>query len=475
MMTPELAKFIAQELKAKDVGGCIVGDFIASGGTAAVLAAERGGTPVALKVYSKELVNKNKEANLERLRRQNELRDHNHPNLIRIFDAGDCPNTGYLYVVMERITAPTLEDVLLDIPRTKIREILTQLSSAAFYLHERKLVHRDIKPANIALRGPSFDVTLLDLGVVRPLEGDTITDESSGRRFLGTRRYSPPEFTSRAEGHTGDDWEAVTFYQIGAVLHDLITRKRLFDELDNSNNELDRAILFTTPQIHAEDVPQDLLKLARDCLQKDPLLRRKFVSWQRLLEPDGSKPASERVSAALTRLAARSRESKLTQPSRDLILKHATEFANNTLDQTIDAVLRAVCLDTSLFPPLSVSPAQETSASTRTARAWFHYEFNASFPFYVILTLQTRILDAPTLAVELRLACSVSDCEPGIIADLPLARNVFNGTLDQPSLHSVLSHEIPIAVEEALSTAERLTKPPQSELFIDLVALESKQ
>jgi serine/threonine protein kinase len=144
------------------------------------------------------------------------LRGLHHPHLVEIIDGGECEQSGLIYVVMELIEAPNLATVLSDVPRDRIWPMMAQLATAARFLEEHQLVHRDIKPDNIAISQDFATCKLLDLGVIRPVGTAELTDETQ-RYFLGTLRYSPPEFLLRNEEDTPEGWRAVTFYQMGAV------------------------------------------------------------------------------------------------------------------------------------------------------------------------------------------------------------------------------------------------------------------
>ena len=143
-------------------------DLIDFGKSAAVFAATCDGQDVALKIFDAELVERyGKHTQLNRIAREVSLAAHKHPNLVEIYDGGECLRTGFLYVVMERIDAPSLELALDDIPRNCIRRIMRNVAHAAQFLEKLKIAHRDIKPANIAVT--SDKAVLLDLGVIRAI------------------------------------------------------------------------------------------------------------------------------------------------------------------------------------------------------------------------------------------------------------------------------------------------------------------
>ncbi len=84
--------------------------------------------------------------------------------------------------------------------------------------------HRDIKPENVGLSPDMKSAKVLDLGVIRPFDLSNITDEGDQRYFVGTLQYSPPELLFREEEQSVEAWRAITFYQLGGILHDLLMR-----------------------------------------------------------------------------------------------------------------------------------------------------------------------------------------------------------------------------------------------------------
>ena len=142
-----------------------------------------------------------KEMQYERILREKSLVGAHHENLVRILDGGECPATGYLYVVMESLPYKNLHECIADIPLAAVPGIISQIASAARYLEDRQLAHRDIKPENIVISGDFSKAILLDLGVLLPIGAESLTDVDQ-RQFIGTLRYSSPEFLFRQEENT---------------------------------------------------------------------------------------------------------------------------------------------------------------------------------------------------------------------------------------------------------------------------------
>ncbi len=283
------------------VGNWRLVSYLGEGNSAAVFRGERGSEIAAVKVFKRALVDEfGKNRQLERIRRELTLRGHDHPNLIQIFDGGQCETTGHLHIVMELINAPNLASVIGDVPRERIRTIISQVADAARYLETRDIVHRDIKPDNIAISTDFSKATLLDLGVIRPVDVSKLTESSDGGRKdpLGTLRYSPPEYIFRREKRDREGYRAITFYQLGAVLYDLITKERIFEAFSSPKARLVKAVEQELTKINQPDVPQELVLLADNCLLKDPERRLNFGVWEDFEEAkvlDPSFAARERV------------------------------------------------------------------------------------------------------------------------------------------------------------------------------------
>lgn len=81
-------------------------------------------------------------------------------------------------------------------------------------------------------------------------------------------RYAPPEFLTREEEDSIQGWKAVNLYQIGAVLHDLIMKLELFDNI-TPYSKLVISIKEDAPRITSSGFPYETVQLARDLLIKD--------------------------------------------------------------------------------------------------------------------------------------------------------------------------------------------------------------
>lgn len=262
--------------------------YLSEGNSAAVFKLTSPSGDLALKIYDPAFFEEgNAAAEKTRVEAHARLQNHDCETLVEFDSAGLFEDTAY--VAMEYLDQEDLAADLLAIPRDKITSIVSDVVKAALFLENCGLCHRDIKAENIISIKNYEKSKLLDLGVVRLIEeGGAGTDEGGRLPFIGTTQYASPEYLFRLVEPDADMWRALTFYQIGALLHDLIMQKPLFSDEKKTGNRfrIAYAVANTRPTIDASDVPKDLILLARDCLEKDMSRRLRLVTWARLTGED---------------------------------------------------------------------------------------------------------------------------------------------------------------------------------------------
>lgn len=337
-----------KELTGKDLGGWTLAECIGFGKSALVFRATRAGVAGAAKVFDRELVERfGRAAQRERVEREKSLVGKSHPNLIGILDAGEDVDSDLFYVVMELFAGKNLAQSLDEIPQARVGALIAQVASAAEFLETLGLAHRDIKPENIGIADDFSNAVLLDLGVLRPVGFSSITDQHGQRAFIGTLQYSPPELLHREEQDSVEGWRAVTYYQLGGVLHDLLTRVALFADDLTPYAHLVEVVTHKAVTIKAPGAPPELRMLAQDCLVKDPVQRLHLVSWDRFQRP----PAGVGDLSAIRERIAQRRKSAAAVPAPTsvapgLIEKHAVEGLRNSMER----VLRDSCKQCDLPP-----------------------------------------------------------------------------------------------------------------------------
>jgi serine/threonine protein kinase len=153
--------------------------------------AELGGQQAALKILKRGF-------EIQRLKREvDAMARCSHPNIATLFGVGEV-NVGsekYTYLIEEALAGGSLADRLkasgLLAPGEAI-PLATSLASALVHLEELNLVHRDIKPDNVMFRSDGQTPVLIDFGVVRDLEQESLT-ASFAMLGPGTPLFASPE------------------------------------------------------------------------------------------------------------------------------------------------------------------------------------------------------------------------------------------------------------------------------------------
>lgn|GEM_PF-5171766 len=264
-----------------------LGELLGHGASAAVFEVSTAQGPAALKIYHPNFLKANQGV-VSRARLalvQEKLMSHACPTLVRIYDCGDAEGT--VYMLMEKVPGLCLTEALKLVPGEKIETIVNQVAQAAKYLETLGICHRDIKPDNIVVSLDFEKATLLDLGVVRLIDsaGGSGTDDSGQLPFVATARYSSPEYMFRLWPSGPELWRALTFYQLGAVVHDLLAGEQLFEAVvkQGIGNRylIAHAVATMVPKVPVRsDAPSYLAVLAQRALQKDPATRLHAVSWE---------------------------------------------------------------------------------------------------------------------------------------------------------------------------------------------------
>lgn len=261
--------------------------YIDAGGSAAIFKVQKIDGLRAIKIFNPVLFcGTHAAASKRRLNVQQRLINHECPSLIQTYLA--CESQDTAIIEMEFNDWPQLSKRISDVPDASIGRLMNQLVDAVKYLEKMNIIHRDIKPENIHVSEDFENLKLLDLGVAREFENSAsheaaITDSGVERPFLATAQYSSPEYLFRLDEPTEKLWKGLNFYQIGAVLHDLIKKEALFQkEMDLNNRWLvARAVLTKQPSFSDSDLkrlPTEKV-LALRCLTKDLDTRLSLVDW----------------------------------------------------------------------------------------------------------------------------------------------------------------------------------------------------
>ncbi|MEN8136225.1 MAG: protein kinase [Thermodesulfobacteriota bacterium] len=340
---------LKNELIGEKIGGWELVEYINAGKTALVFKGNKDGLTGAVKIFDPELVERfGREIQLQRINRELELIGHDCPNLINILGGGESPD--FLYLVMEFLDWPSLDQVVSEVPSAKIWKLIGDVATAAEYLEKKNIAHRDIKPSNIIINPEFSEIKLLDLGVIRPI-GDSDLTDLDAKSFIGTLRYSSPELLYRTEKDTIEGWRAVSFYQIGAVLHDVIMNEVLFKSFSDPYPRLIDAVKIEIPHVEDGAVDPDLIFLARNCLAKDPLCRLELLTWDSFhLKQEETTNIIKRTQRLKQRQVAA--ESKMTTDSVvEEKQKRTDQRATSEIFEIIESIIRHVSISSEFLPP----------------------------------------------------------------------------------------------------------------------------
>jgi WD40 repeat protein/serine/threonine protein kinase len=199
-----------------------------------------------------------------------------HPNLVRVHDAGELGPLGY-FIASEFCAGPTLRRWVKSrnepVPTRLAACWLAALADAVRHAHERGILHRDIKPDNVILTGVSgpdeFIPRLTDFGLAKLIEEPG--DETKSGALMGTPHYMAPE---QAAGRRRDVGPATDVYALGATLYELLTARPPFR--GETNAETMRLVLETEPlppRSLRPGLPRDLDTICLKCLRKEPARR----------------------------------------------------------------------------------------------------------------------------------------------------------------------------------------------------------
>jgi serine/threonine-protein kinase len=117
----------------------------------------------------------------------------NHAGVVTVFDLGQDPDDGTLYLVMEFLTGRDLDTVLREDGAPQVATAVdwaAQTAEALKAAHAAGIVHRDLKPANLML-APDGRIKILDFGIARYIAS---THKSS--KVIGTLAYMPPSVSA---------------------------------------------------------------------------------------------------------------------------------------------------------------------------------------------------------------------------------------------------------------------------------------
>ena len=255
------------------VGSYVVRERIASGGGGTVYRAEAASASasasaqVAIKVLLRELATSAQA--LSRFQREAEVLSLiDHPNIVRVLDAGELPD-GRPYIVMELAATENLKAMLASRGRlapVEALEILEPICSALAAAHAAGVIHRDLKASNISVGNGDGQpvIRLLDFGIAKLVQTDPAVPGLTARGArLGTPVAMAPE---QILGEPVD--ERVDIYALGVLTYQMLTGGYPFEAA--SPQEIERLHLDALPPPPSRTAPVSpaLDAVVLRCLEK---------------------------------------------------------------------------------------------------------------------------------------------------------------------------------------------------------------
>jgi hypothetical protein len=226
--------------------------------------------PVTLKVISERYLGE-KSTQLRFLREARAAASVRHPNVAWVLHLGRT-GQNYFYA-MEFVEGETLEKLIKRSGRLEVKlalEIANQVASGLAAIHERNLVHRDIKPANIMVRlkeEGGVTAKIIDLGLAKTVdESASEAGISSPGAFAGTPEFASPEQFAGVGVDTRSD-----LYSLGVTLWEMVKGRTPFRGTPGEVMHQHQHAPLPLDQL--EDVPQPVVVLLEQLLEKDPAQR----------------------------------------------------------------------------------------------------------------------------------------------------------------------------------------------------------
>ena len=193
-----------------------------------------------------------------------------HPNLVRVYDAGDSGN-GTPYIAMELAFGAPANVALTGSTPKEIASTLLKVARAIETAHHAGILHRDIKPKNILVDN-HCEPKLVDFGIALRFE-NAAEREGLSADSTGTPGFMAPE-VAQLRPYT----RSADVYSLGATLYCLLTRGELPISFDQQRGWAEYLHRLNTqdpvlPRRIDRSIPKSLQDICLKALERDPTQR----------------------------------------------------------------------------------------------------------------------------------------------------------------------------------------------------------
>ncbi len=205
-----------------------------------------------------------------------------HPNIVRVYDAGT--DQGLPYLVMDFVDGPNLDALVAEegIGVRKAAQVTRALALALEHAHQHNVVHRDVKPENVIVDRATGEPRITDFGIVKELAADDEDERKLTQTgfTLGSPCYMSPE---QAEGRHDLVGPPSDVYSLAATLYELLTGAPPFDG-ESIHEIMTRVVRDEAVAVRARNpaVPPQLEVVCMKGLEKD--LERRYPSARSFAE-----------------------------------------------------------------------------------------------------------------------------------------------------------------------------------------------
>lgn len=246
-----------------------------------------------------------------------------HPNVVRVYDAGW--ETEGAWLVLELVEGEPLSTLLEREPPGSRRalELLEKAARGVRHAHERGIVHRDLKPQNILVT-PAGEPKVGDFGLAHLSEQSGALTRTG--TAVGTPLYMAPE---QVEGRAEAISPRTDVYALGTILYQILTGRLPYE--GGTPAEVYAKILredIAAPRRLRRGIPPELDAVAQKALEREP--SRRYADAGEFADDlrralDGG-PVAARPLSPLARLSRRLRRHRRALVLGAIAVAAATAF-----------------------------------------------------------------------------------------------------------------------------------------------------